>query len=130
MFNHNNVLITDGTGSFGKALVLHLLKKYKKISKLVILLRDELKQYEMKKILAQIGIKCKLNKNEMKIFGKGMIDASDKKIFVGNLGDHRIAMCSFILAILNLTFSINGLIIASFSLIDSCSTVFANLSLL
>lgn len=45
MFNHNNVLITEGTGSFGKALVLHLLKKYKKISKLVIFLRDELKQY-------------------------------------------------------------------------------------
>ena len=34
----------------------------------------------MKKILTQIGIKCKLSKNEMKIFGKGMIDASDKKI--------------------------------------------------
>ena len=29
MFNHKNVLITGGTGSFGKALVLHLLKKYK-----------------------------------------------------------------------------------------------------
>ena len=44
MFNHKNVLITE-TGSFGRALVLHLLKKYKKISKLVIFLRDELKQY-------------------------------------------------------------------------------------
>ena len=62
--------------------------------------KESSRAHEMKKILAQIGIKCKLNKNEMKIFGKGMIDASDKKIFVGNLGDHRIAMCSFILAIL------------------------------
>jgi 3-phosphoshikimate 1-carboxyvinyltransferase len=54
----------------------------------------------MKKILEQIGVRCKLTTNEMKIFGKGMIDASDKKIFVGKLGDHRVAMCVFILAIL------------------------------
>jgi 3-phosphoshikimate 1-carboxyvinyltransferase len=54
----------------------------------------------MKKILNQIGIKCKLSQNEMKIYGNGMIDASDKKIIVGNLGDHRVAMCAFILAIL------------------------------
>ena len=62
--------------------------------------KESSRAYEMKKILKQIGVKCKLSKNEMKIFGKGMIDASDKKIIVGNLGDHRIAMCSFILAIL------------------------------
>ena len=29
-----------------------------------------------------------------------MIDASNKKIVVGNLQDHRISMCAFILAIL------------------------------
>ena len=55
---------------------------------------------EMKKILNQIGVKCILNKDEMKIFGKGMIDASNKRIIVGNLQDHRIAMCAFVLAIL------------------------------
>ena len=54
----------------------------------------------MKKILKQIGVKCKLTKTEMKIYGEGMIDASKKKIFVGNLGDHRIAMSVFILSIL------------------------------
>ena len=62
--------------------------------------KESSRAHEMKKILKQIGIKCKLSKNEMKIFGKGMIDASNKKITVENLGDHRIAMCSFILAIL------------------------------
>ena len=62
--------------------------------------KESSRAYEMKKILKQIGVRCKLSKNEMKIFGKGMIDASDKKITVENLGDHRIAMCSFILAIL------------------------------
>jgi len=62
--------------------------------------KESSRAHEMKKILSQIGIKCKLSRNEMKIFGKGMIDASDKKIFVENLGDHRVAMCSFILATL------------------------------
>ncbi len=55
---------------------------------------------EMQKIFKQIGIKSLYKKNELKIFGKGMIDAYNKKIIVSNLGDHRIAMSSFILAIL------------------------------
>ena len=54
----------------------------------------------MQKILKQIGIKCILSKNEIKIFGKGMIDGTNKKINVPNLGDHRICMSAFILAIL------------------------------
>ena len=55
---------------------------------------------EMQKILKQIGIKSKFINNDLKIFGKGMIDASNKKIIVPNLGDHRICMSAFILAIL------------------------------
>ncbi len=62
--------------------------------------KESSRAHEMKKILNQIGVRCKLTTNEMKIFGKGMIDASNKKIFVGKLGDHRVAMCAFILAIL------------------------------
>jgi len=55
---------------------------------------------EMQKILKQINIKSVSSKNELKIFGKGMIKAENKKIYVPNLGDHRICMSSFILAIL------------------------------
>ena len=55
---------------------------------------------EMQKILKQIGVKTVAHKNNLKIFGKGMIDASNKKINVPNLGDHRVCMSSFILAIL------------------------------
>ena len=62
--------------------------------------KESSRAHEMKKILNQIGIKCILNKDEMTIFGKGMIDASNKRIIVGNLQDHRIAMCAFVLAIL------------------------------
>ena len=55
---------------------------------------------EMQKILKQIGIKSTSSKNELRIFGEGMIDASNKNINIPNLGDHRICMSSFILAIL------------------------------
>ncbi len=55
---------------------------------------------EMQKMLRQIGIKTLLSKNELKIFGKGMIDGSAKKVIIPNLGDHRIAMSAFVLACL------------------------------
>ena len=54
----------------------------------------------MQKVLKQISIKSKYSKGELKIFGKGLIDASNKKINIPNLGDHRICMSSFILALL------------------------------
>ena len=55
---------------------------------------------EMQNILKQIGVKTIFLKNELKIFGKGMFNASNKKIYVSNLGDHRICMSAFIVAIL------------------------------
>ncbi|NLB88839.1 MAG: polysaccharide biosynthesis protein, partial [Syntrophomonadaceae bacterium] len=47
MFNNKNVLITGGTGSFGKKFCEIVLKKYPNINKLIVFSRDELKQYEM-----------------------------------------------------------------------------------
>lgn len=46
MFNNANILITGGTGSFGKKYTQILLQKYKP-NKIIIYSRDELKQYEM-----------------------------------------------------------------------------------
>ena len=46
MFNNTNILITGGTGSFGKEFIKTILKKYKP-KKIIIFSRDELKQYEM-----------------------------------------------------------------------------------
>ena len=43
----NSYLITGGTGSFGKAFVKKIVNSNKKISRLVIFSRDELKQFEM-----------------------------------------------------------------------------------
>jgi UDP-N-acetylglucosamine 4,6-dehydratase (inverting) len=50
MFNNKSILITGGTGSFGKAFVSHVIKKFKNIKRLVIFSRDELKQYDMRLI--------------------------------------------------------------------------------
>ena len=49
MFKNSSILITGGTGSFGKAFVVLTLKKYNP-KKLVIFSRDEMKQWEMSKI--------------------------------------------------------------------------------
>lgn len=46
MLNGKNILITGGTGSFGKQFVKTILKRYKP-NKIIIYSRDELKQYEM-----------------------------------------------------------------------------------
>lgn len=47
MFDQKNILITGGTGSFGKKYTEILLKKYSP-NKIIIYSRDELKQYEMR----------------------------------------------------------------------------------
>ena len=65
--------------------------------------KESSRAYEMKKILKQIGVKSKLSRNELKIYGKGMINPKNKKIKIENLGDHRVAMCAFILAVLTNT---------------------------
>ena len=49
MFNNSNILITGGTGSFGKKYTQILLEKYKP-KKIIIFSRDELKQFEMQQI--------------------------------------------------------------------------------
>ena len=53
---------------------------------------------EMKKILNQVGIKCKSSKDEIKIFGQTSIKKV-KEIKVPNLGDHRICMSTVILSL-------------------------------
>jgi UDP-N-acetylglucosamine 4,6-dehydratase len=45
--DNSSILITGGTGSFGKAFVKTVLSRFPKIRRLVVFSRDELKQYEM-----------------------------------------------------------------------------------
>jgi UDP-N-acetylglucosamine 4,6-dehydratase/5-epimerase len=49
MFNDRSILITGGTGSFGKKYVETILENYKP-RKVIVYSRDELKQYEMEKV--------------------------------------------------------------------------------
>ena len=47
MLNSKSLLITGGTGSLGQALVAEILRRWPDIGRLVVLSRDELKQYQM-----------------------------------------------------------------------------------
>jgi UDP-N-acetylglucosamine 4,6-dehydratase (inverting) len=50
MLNDKSILITGGTGSFGKKFTEMTLQRYPKIKRLVIYSRDELKQFEMSQL--------------------------------------------------------------------------------
>jgi UDP-N-acetylglucosamine 4,6-dehydratase (inverting) len=52
MLNDKSILVTGGTGSFGKAFVKTVLHRYPNIKRLVIYSRDELKQYEMSQLFS------------------------------------------------------------------------------
>jgi len=47
VLNGKSILVTGGTGSFGNKFVETVLEKYPAVSRIVVLSRDELKQYEM-----------------------------------------------------------------------------------
>jgi UDP-N-acetylglucosamine 4,6-dehydratase len=47
MLNGKSILITGGTGSFGRAFVAEVLSQFPELKRLVIFSRDELKQFEM-----------------------------------------------------------------------------------
>ena len=44
------ILITGGTGSFGRAFVRHILDKRPEVTRLVVFSRDELKQWDMEQL--------------------------------------------------------------------------------
>ena len=60
---YRSILITGGTGSFGKAFLKFILKKYKNFKRIVIFSRDEFKQFE----LANTDI-VKKNKKKIRFF--------------------------------------------------------------
>jgi len=66
VFDNKAILITGGTGSFGRAFTSTLLKRYKP-KKIIIYSRDELKQYEMQ---------CIFNNDVMRYFIGDVRDAS------------------------------------------------------
>ena len=47
------ILITGGTGSFGKAFIARVLHDYPDVRRIVVYSRDELKQWELQKLFPQ-----------------------------------------------------------------------------
>jgi UDP-N-acetylglucosamine 4,6-dehydratase len=47
VLNNKSILITGGTGSFGKTFISTILKRFPNMKRLVVFSRDELKQFEM-----------------------------------------------------------------------------------
>lgn len=52
MLNGKSLLITGGTGSFGKAFIQMVLERYPDVARLVVYSRDELKQSEMAQVFS------------------------------------------------------------------------------
>jgi UDP-N-acetylglucosamine 4,6-dehydratase (inverting) len=48
MLSGSSILITGGTGSFGRAMVRRLLERHDDVERIVVFSRDELKQHEMR----------------------------------------------------------------------------------
>jgi UDP-N-acetylglucosamine 4,6-dehydratase len=57
MLNNKTIIITGGTGSFGRAFTEKILKLYPKINEIRIFSRDEKKQYDMRKDFSNKKIK-------------------------------------------------------------------------
>ena len=53
MLNGKSILVTGGTGSFGRAFVAEVLKTYPALRRLVVFSRDELKQFEMSQMFPE-----------------------------------------------------------------------------
>ena len=56
--NNQSILVTGGTGSFGKKFVEIVLKKFPDVKRLVVFSRDELKQYEMRQEFSEKDNPC------------------------------------------------------------------------
>lgn len=72
--NNKVILLTGGTGSFGKGFIRKIIKTYPKIKKLIVFSRDELKQYE-------ISQEIDLKKNKFIRFVIGDIRDKDRLKF-------------------------------------------------
>ncbi|MCK4650910.1 UDP-N-acetylglucosamine 4,6-dehydratase (inverting) [Candidatus Babeliales bacterium] len=55
MFNCKSVLVTGGTGSFGKKFIKIILNRYPKIERVIVFSRDEFKQFEMSNMPEFVG---------------------------------------------------------------------------
>jgi UDP-N-acetylglucosamine 4,6-dehydratase len=53
MLSFKSIMVTGGTGSFGRAFVRQVLTQYPEVERLVVYSRDELKQFEMSQVFPE-----------------------------------------------------------------------------
>lgn len=58
MLNDKNILITGGTGSFGRKFVETVLRRYPAIKRLIVYSRDEFKQFDMAQVFPDSEYRC------------------------------------------------------------------------
>lgn len=56
--NNKNILVTGGTGSFGRAFILSLLQRFPQVKRIVVFSRDEQKQFDMMNDLPAAKYPC------------------------------------------------------------------------
>ena len=66
-FKNKTILVTGGTGSFGKSFISYLIKNRTSVKKIIVFSRDELKQFEMKKFFDQINFSNSRNNSSLLI---------------------------------------------------------------
>ena len=59
MIDQKRIMITGGTGSFGKTVIRKILKEHNP-EQIIVFSRDEMKQYKMQQVF-----RCALNKHEL-----------------------------------------------------------------
>ena len=57
MFKNKNILITGGTGSFGKSFIRYILKNKLDFKKIIIFSRDEYKQFHLENQIPKNNLK-------------------------------------------------------------------------
>ena len=58
MYKNKSILVTGGTGSFGKKFIETILRNHKEVRKLIVFSRDELKQFEMAQLYSPEKYPC------------------------------------------------------------------------
>ena len=56
-FKNKTIIVTGGTGSFGRVFAKYILSNHREIKKLIIFSRDELKQYQISNTMNEVDLK-------------------------------------------------------------------------
>jgi UDP-N-acetylglucosamine 4,6-dehydratase/5-epimerase len=116
MFSGSSILVTGGTGSFGKAFIRTILKHHPDVRRLVVFSRDELKQFEMQQEFSPERYPC------MRFFLGDVRDKSrvERALEGVDIVVHAAALKQVVAAEYNPFEYINTNIIGAQNVVDAC----------